>query len=441
MKIKKAHWFSYEKVITETDILEIAKKIGETRKKIDEIEEARKTLKKLQEEKLALERQLEQGKITGDFKGIHSYHDPEEGLVTISPDPQITWKPNSFATFTREMTPEEKEKYCQLTMEFEEEEYQEWSIDDDDEPTEEELTEYFPDETITDEAEQTQPEEELRIDVDGGQYPIYLVRRKGDDHNAISYHGELESAKRFIELYPIHKDAEKVIEIIGLEKLSARKSKEEETEQIYPAESTEDQTPEYTIEKCESIKYPWNILEKISGKSTIYERFRTKEEAESFMRDFIEEKKPFESNPNVRYRFERVFGAWKVLDFGGPESFSKTNPRFVQVKCTYHEAKELCEKLNSALEDVDQGLDSTEDQKVISDTENYKIVENPDGSLRTIRKGTESEKYTFYYNESALAWIVRRAGKQKSEFEKSFSTKEEAQEYISRQLESEGVEA
>lgn len=125
-------WFDYEKVLTETDILEIAKKIGETRKKIDEIEEARKTLKNLQQEKLTLERQLEQGKASGHFNGIHSYHDPEEGLVTISPNPKIDWRPNSFTPFTREMTQAEKEKYCQLSMDFEEpkEENREETIDD-----------------------------------------------------------------------------------------------------------------------------------------------------------------------------------------------------------------------------------------------------------------------------------------------------------------------
>jgi hypothetical protein len=118
-------WFDYEKVLTETDILEIAKKIGETRKKIDEIEEARKTLKNLQHEKLTLERQLEQGKATGHFNGIHSYHDPEEGLVTISPNPKIDWRPNSFTPFTREMTQYEKEKYCQHTIDFKEPEQEE----------------------------------------------------------------------------------------------------------------------------------------------------------------------------------------------------------------------------------------------------------------------------------------------------------------------------
>lgn len=126
-------WFDYEKVLTETDILEIAKKIGETRKKIDEIEEARKTLKNLQQEKLTLERQLEQGKATGHFNGIHSYHDPEEGLVTISPNPKIDWRPNSFTPFTREMTQAEKEKYCQHELEFDEEEeneVREETIDD-----------------------------------------------------------------------------------------------------------------------------------------------------------------------------------------------------------------------------------------------------------------------------------------------------------------------
>lgn len=126
-------WFDYEKVLTETDILEIAKKIGETRKKIDEIEEARKTLKNLQQEKLMLERQLEQGKATGHFNGIHSYHDPEEGLVTISPNPKVDWRPNSFTPFTREMTQAEKEKYCQHELEFDEEEeneVREETIDD-----------------------------------------------------------------------------------------------------------------------------------------------------------------------------------------------------------------------------------------------------------------------------------------------------------------------
>lgn len=126
-------WFDYEKVLTETDILEIAKKIGETRKKIDEIEEARKTLKNLQQEKLTLERQLEQGKATGHFNGIHSYHDPEEGLVTICPNPKVDWRPNSFTPFTREMTQAEKEKYCQRELEFDEEEenkVREETIDD-----------------------------------------------------------------------------------------------------------------------------------------------------------------------------------------------------------------------------------------------------------------------------------------------------------------------
>lgn len=118
-------WFDYEKVLTETDILEIAKKIGETRKKIDEIEEARKTLKNLQQEKLTLERQLEQGKATGHFNGIHSYHDPEEGLVTICPNPKVDWRPNSFTPFTREMTQAEKEKYCQHTIDFKEPEEEE----------------------------------------------------------------------------------------------------------------------------------------------------------------------------------------------------------------------------------------------------------------------------------------------------------------------------
>lgn len=333
MNNTESKWFDYEKVLTNEDILEVAQKIGETRKKIDEIEEARKTLKKLQEEKLALERQLEQGKITGDFKGIHSYHDPEEGLVTISADPQITWKPNSFATFTREMTPEEKERYCQIEMEFEDEENEnrEESIDD-------------VAATILDQ-------------IDYEHYdPGTFVPDDDEDQKEPNLGIQIENENEELQI-----EEEALLDV------------------------------EYTIEKCESIKYPWNILEKISGKSTIYERFRTKEEAESFMRDFIEEKKPFDSNPNARYQFERVFGAWKVRDFGAPESFSKINPRFVQVKCTYHEAKELCEELNSEPEEVDQGLDSNDDQKVISDTANYKIVENPDGSLRTIRKNGEGE--------------------------------------------------
>lgn len=345
-----------------------------------------------------LERQLEQGKITGDFKGIHSYHDPEEGLVTISPDPQITWKPNSFATFTREMTPEEKEKYCQIEMEFEEpkekDETLEESIDDDaatildqidyehydpgtfvpddeenDEPKEEEVPESeagFSDGAITEEVEPTPAESKW--------HPHYNKRFERRNGKTIE-----------IDIPYSEKIHEPVTQEINLGVQIENENEELRTEEDALLDFT------YTIEKCESIKYPWNILETLSGESRIYERFRTKEEAESFMRDFIEEKKPFESNPNARYQLERVFGAWKVRDFGAPESFSKINPRFVQAKCTYHEAKELCDELNSEPEEVDQVPDSIEDQKVISDTENYKIVENPDGSLRTIRKNGKGE--------------------------------------------------
>lgn len=172
-------WFDYEKVLTETDILEIAKKIGETRKKIDEIEEARKTLKNLQHEKLTLERQLEQGKATGHFNGIHSYHDPEEGLVTISPNPKIDWRPNSFTPFTREMTQYEKEKYCQHTIDFkepeQEEEVKEESIDDVAATILDQIDyEYYDPGTFVPDDEE-EPTEETTVD----EIPVYKSLRDG----------------------------------------------------------------------------------------------------------------------------------------------------------------------------------------------------------------------------------------------------------------------
>lgn len=381
--MKTVNYFNYEKELTNEDVVHHAKIIAQASKEIGEIEEAKKRLRDLKETIERHSRYIQAGKIVSFLQGEFDWHKPVQDCVTIS-------SPSGrFPAFVRDMTPDEIQEYSQLEIPFEAEE----SI-------------------------------------------------------VVSSEEEAEKAKNRLKAVGWNVTDEDLNEMVRVEvddKVHRPDSTESDqpvaqpTDQ--PAESTEDQTPEYTIEKCESIKYPWNILEKISGKSTIYERFRTKEEAESFMRDFIEEKKPFESNPNARYQIERVFGAWKVLDFGVPESFSKINPRFVQVKCTYHEAKELCEELNSEPEEVDQGLDSNEDQKVISDTANYKIVENPDGSLKTIRKGIEPEKLTMYYNESALAWIVRRQGKTKSEFEKSFSTQAEAQNFISQQQENEGVEA
>lgn len=130
MKTTDTHWFDYETILTESDILAIAKEIGEIRKKIDEIEEARKKLKDHQNKIVHLSRQLEQGKIKGNFYGKHSFHDPVENMVTISPDETVNWKYNEFPVFTREMTQYEKEKYCQHTIDFKESEVTDWDVTD-----------------------------------------------------------------------------------------------------------------------------------------------------------------------------------------------------------------------------------------------------------------------------------------------------------------------
>jgi hypothetical protein len=158
MKNTNLDWFNYEKTLTECDILDIAKRIGEKRKEIDDIEAARKKLKELQGDIVSLSRQLEQGKITGNFHGEHTYHDPVENMVTIRPSGQVSWKNNEFTPFTREMTQYEKEKYCQHTIDFKE-------------PEEEEDINLGI--QITTENEELQEQEEAILNVDRDQIDVF----------------------------------------------------------------------------------------------------------------------------------------------------------------------------------------------------------------------------------------------------------------------------
>lgn len=405
--MKTIDFFEYRKELTNEDIIEHARVVAQASEEITEIEEAKKRLRGLREKIERHLKYIQEGKIQLQTQGEFEWHEPVQNAVTISPV-----HPGDFKPFVRDMTPEEIQEHSQLEIPFEAQDNIEftWKVTDDeindliarigtpaandeDEPTEEELTEYFPDETITDEAEQTQPEEELRIDVDGGQYPIYLVRRKGDDHNAIYYHGELESAKRFIELYPIHKDAEKVIEIIGLEKLSARKSKEEETEQIYPAERTKwnpedhDQKVKQLVE-MEPMDVPPSIQEHSDEMEEVEKPKKRKQRLKAFLNpeqekawllenvtypqieplvDWVEPKRyivnHMNSNGDVKLKWYKE-AIYEVEHFGRNRKCVK----LIDVFQSFAEARDRCNALN--LQDkLAAGEDDRELSEIFGDPE------------------------------------------------------------------------
>lgn len=188
MKQTKTEFIKFTKVLTNDDILTYAKNIGEIRKKIDEAEAAKNKLRGLNYEMEQITKILEQGEISEHCRATFSFHDPEENMVTITPPSMVT----RFEPIIREMTFEEKEKYCQHTLEFEEPE----------------------------EDEETDQEEEANDDDDDGLYidnyrnQVFYVRPKNDKSKLLSYYHSKEQAERFIELYKIHKDDAKVREII-----------------------------------------------------------------------------------------------------------------------------------------------------------------------------------------------------------------------------------
>ena len=267
MKQTTTGYVNFKKVLTNNDILTYAKNIGELRKKIDEAEAAKNTLKTLQKEMSEITKILEKGEISDLYRATYSFHDPKENFVTITPP--------SFASvydpIIREMTPEEKEKYCQHTLEFEESEeetpeetMEKKGIND---PKEGYVPDYidggkryyimptknrsFPwvlwlreyneegkilenkgvfwgttreeivlklqslmfssDETINDELDE---EEDDGLYIDNYHNQIFYVRPKNDKSKLLSYYHNKETAERFIELYKIHKDDAKVREII-----------------------------------------------------------------------------------------------------------------------------------------------------------------------------------------------------------------------------------
>lgn len=188
MKQTDTGYFKFQKTLTDDDILIYAKNIGELRKKIDEAEAAKNTLKNLQREMSDLTKILEKREISQFYNATYSFHDPIENFVTITPPPHA----KEYEPIIREMTPFEIEKYCQHTLEFEE-------------PEEDEET---------DQEEGANNEEDDGLYIDNYRNQVFYVRPKNDKSSLVTYYHDKNKAERFIELYKIHRDAEKVREII-----------------------------------------------------------------------------------------------------------------------------------------------------------------------------------------------------------------------------------
>lgn len=172
-------------------------------------------------------------------------------------------------------------------------------------------------------------------------------------------------------------DDQEISEIFGV-----TEQKDEE-----PVISEEDPVPDYTIAECESTKYPWNILEGSGKDAVIFERFRTREESETFLTLFNENKIP-ENSPGAEWIMEKGLGGWKVKKCEYENGRLLKSTFHTMVVC-YFEAKQMCENFNS--EAITSDPQPPSEMKIVSENDRYQIVETPDGSLKTILKTTTDE--------------------------------------------------
>jgi len=102
-----------EIILTDADIISRARLISDASAEITKIEEEKKRIPGLRNTIKYHSEEIAEGKIKKTFLGEHSWHDPIEGKVTITPV-----EDDKFRSFVRDMTDQEMSEHSQIELEF-----------------------------------------------------------------------------------------------------------------------------------------------------------------------------------------------------------------------------------------------------------------------------------------------------------------------------------
>lgn len=385
--------FQYVQTLTDQDIIEQARIIADASKKIEEIKEQQKQIKELQKTIVTHSKYIQEGAVSGWSYGVFEWNKPVHGVVTVSFDEERRmYGYTPFPTFVRDMTEEELKEHCELEIPFDQEE-----------ESEQKTFLHTVVHPYMIEYNKSALAFVVSIENNGRRDFLRSFLKFEEALDFVNQRRELEKPNTFEA--PTEALARKIKSIAmeaedaGMIDIPQETDDEQDISEIFGIATNDDppqpdstQTPEleptpeypspvYRIEQCESTKYPWNILEGSGKDAVIFERFRTREEAETFLTLFNENKIP-ENSPGTEWIMEKGLGGWKVKKCEYENGRLLKSTFHTMVVC-YFEAKQMCENFNSGI--------IPSEMKIVSENDRYQIVENPDGSLKTILKTNEEE--------------------------------------------------